>query len=175
MGKSEQKRKSTTGEPKLAAKSRAARRSANQARKIVKQDVVCRMIKTSQESKTRGDIYGNVKRIIDDAIAVSPWMTADSLKCAARRQKQKKRNNELIVLRKAARCHQKRLQIYRDLIANKMKQDRSKYTARDWINYFIVRRRKGDPIIPRGKTRDVKPKNHRIGQEDRSKKCHVCS
>ena len=42
---------------------------------------------TSLESKTRGDVYGDVKKIIDDAIAVSSWMTEDSLKCAAKRHK----------------------------------------------------------------------------------------
>ena len=50
---------------------------------------------TSLESKTRGDVYGIVKKIIDDAISVSPWMTGDSLKCAARRHKQKISNNQL--------------------------------------------------------------------------------
>ena len=51
---------------------------------------------TSLYSKTRGDVYGNVKKIINDAIAVSPWMTENILKCAARRHKQKISNNKLI-------------------------------------------------------------------------------
>ena len=63
MGKSKQKRKSTR-ELQLSANSRAAR-------KRVKQDVVNRMVMTSLESKTRGDVYGDVKKIIGDAIAVS--------------------------------------------------------------------------------------------------------
>ena len=88
MGKSKQKHKSTR-EPQLSANSRAARKRA-------KQDVVHRMVVTSLESKTRGDVYGNVKKIIDDAIAVSPWMTENSLKCAARRHKQKISNNQLL-------------------------------------------------------------------------------
>ena len=61
-----------------------------------KQDVVHRMVVTSLERKIRGDIYGNLKKIIDDAIAVSPWMTQDSLKYAARRHKQKICNNQLL-------------------------------------------------------------------------------
>ena len=51
---------------------------------------------TSLESKTRGDVYGNVKKIINDAISVSLWMTEDSLKYASRIHKQKIRNNQLI-------------------------------------------------------------------------------
>ena len=47
---------------------------------------------TSLEIKTRGDLYGNVK-IINDVIAVIPWMTEDSLQCASRRHKQKIINN----------------------------------------------------------------------------------
>ena len=35
-------------------------------------------------------------KIIDDAIAVSPWMTEDRLKCAARRHNQKISNNQLL-------------------------------------------------------------------------------
>ena len=54
------------------------------------------MVSISLETKTRGDVYGNVKKMIDDAIAVSPWMTENSLKCAARRHKQKISNNQLI-------------------------------------------------------------------------------
>ena len=67
MRKSKQKRKSAR-EPQLSANSIAVRKRA-------KQDVVHRMVLTSLESKTRGDVYGNVKKIINDAIAVSPWMT----------------------------------------------------------------------------------------------------
>ena len=51
---------------------------------------------TSLESKTRGGVYGNVKKIIDDAIGVSPWIKTDSLKCAARRHMQKISNNQLL-------------------------------------------------------------------------------
>ena len=47
---------------------------------------------TYLESKTGGDVYGNVKKFY--AIAVSPWMTQDSLKCAARIHKQKISNNQ---------------------------------------------------------------------------------
>ena len=81
MGKSKQKRKSAR-EPHLSANSRAARKRA-------KQDVVHRMDVMSLESKKRVDVYGNVKKPIDDAIYVSPLMTEGSLKCAARRHKQK--------------------------------------------------------------------------------------
>ena len=88
MGKSKQKHKSTR-EPQLSANSIAARKRA-------KQDAVHRMVLTSLESKTRGDVYGNVKKIINDAIAVSPWMTEDSLNCAARRHKQKIIKNQLL-------------------------------------------------------------------------------
>ena len=86
MGKSKQKRKSIR-ETQLSKNSRAAR-------KRDKQYVVCSMVVTSLESKTRGDVYGNVK-IINDSIDVSPWMTEDSLKCAATRHKQKISNNQL--------------------------------------------------------------------------------
>ena len=60
MGKSKQKQKSTR-EPQLSANSRAARKRA-------KQDIVHGMVVTSLEIKTRGDIYINVKNIIDDVI-----------------------------------------------------------------------------------------------------------
>ena len=43
----------------------------------------------SLESKTRGDVYGN------DAIAVRPWMTEDSLKFEPRGHKKKISNNQL--------------------------------------------------------------------------------
>ena len=32
------------------------------------------------------------------------------------------------------------------------------YNAQYWENYFIVRKRKDDPVLPRGKSSDVKPK-----------------
>ena len=67
MGKSKQKHKSTR-EPQLSANTRVFRNRA-------KQDVIHRMVVTSLEIKTRGDVYSNVKKIIDDAIAVIPWMT----------------------------------------------------------------------------------------------------
>ena len=70
MGKNKQK-------ARLSANIRASRKRA-------KQDVVHVMVMTSLESKTRGDVYINVKKIIDDAIYVSPCMTGDSLNCAAR-------------------------------------------------------------------------------------------
>ena len=54
------------------------------------------MVSTSLESKKRGDVYGNVKKIIDDAIAVSPWMKENSLKCVERRHKHKISNSQLI-------------------------------------------------------------------------------
>ena len=37
-----------------------------------------------------------MKKIIDDAIAVNPWMTDNSLKCAVRIHKQKISNNQLL-------------------------------------------------------------------------------
>ena len=55
MGKSKQEHKSTS-EPQLSENNRAARM-------ISKQDVVHRMVVTSLESKTRGYIYGNVKKL----------------------------------------------------------------------------------------------------------------
>ena len=53
MGKRKQKWKYTR-EPQISAKSRATMKRA-------KQDVAHRMVVTSLESKTRGDVYGNVK------------------------------------------------------------------------------------------------------------------
>ena len=50
---------------------------------------------TSLERTTRGNFYGNEKKIIDDAIVVSPWMIGDRLKCVARRHKQKISSNPL--------------------------------------------------------------------------------
>ena len=88
MGKSKQKRK-LTRDYQLSAKSRADRKRA-------KQDVVHSVVLTSLESKTRGNVYGNVKEIIDDSIAVSPWVIEDSLKCASRIHKQKICNNQLL-------------------------------------------------------------------------------
>ena len=87
MGKSKQKRKSTR-EPQLSENSRSTRKRA-------KQYVVHRMVVTSIESKKRGDVYGNVNKIIDDAITVSPWMTDNSLKFAVIRHKHKISNNQL--------------------------------------------------------------------------------
>ena len=87
MGKSKHKCKSTR-ELQLSANIRAARKRS-------KQDVVHRMVVTSLEIKTRGDVYGNVKKI-DDSIAVSPCMTQDSLRCASRKNKQKISNNQLL-------------------------------------------------------------------------------
>ena len=71
MGKSKHKRESIR-EPQLSANSRSAR-------KISKKDVFRRMVVASLESKTKGDVYGNMKKIIDDVIAVSPWITQDRL------------------------------------------------------------------------------------------------
>ena len=88
MGKSKHKRKSIR-EPQLSANSRSARKRA-------KQYFFHRMVMISLERKKRGDVYGNIKKIIDDAISVSPWMTEDSLKCAARIHKQKISNNQLL-------------------------------------------------------------------------------
>ena len=51
---------------------------------------------TSLESKTGGDVYEKVNKIIDNASAVRPWIKEDSLKCAARRHKNKISNNKLI-------------------------------------------------------------------------------
>ena len=47
------------------------------------------------ERKKRGDVYGSVNKIINDAIAVSPWMIEESLKFSERRHKQKISNNKL--------------------------------------------------------------------------------
>ena len=55
MGKSKHKHKSTR-KPQLSANSRAARKRA-------KQDVSLRMVVTSLESKTTGNVYGNMKKI----------------------------------------------------------------------------------------------------------------
>ena len=52
----------------------------------------------SLKRKTRGDVYRNAKKIIDDAIAVIPWMTADSLRRAERIHKQKIIIKETVVL-----------------------------------------------------------------------------
>ena len=56
MGNSKQKQKSTR-EPQLSANHRAASKRA-------KQDVVHMIVMTSLESKARGDVYGNVKKIL---------------------------------------------------------------------------------------------------------------
>ena len=34
---------------------------------------------TSLDIKTKGDVYGNVKKNINNTIAVRPWMTQDTL------------------------------------------------------------------------------------------------
>ena len=88
MEKSKQKHKPTR-EPQLSANSRAARKRA-------KQYIAHRMVVTSLESKSRGDVYGNMKKIIDDAISVSPWMTEDILKCPTIKHKQKISKNQLL-------------------------------------------------------------------------------
>ena len=49
---------------------------------------------TSLERKKRGDVYRNLKKIIDDSIAFSPWMIENRLKCAVRRHKQNISNNK---------------------------------------------------------------------------------
>ena len=86
-GKSKQKHNSAR-ELQLSANSRVARKRA-------KQDGLHRMVVTSLERTTRGNFYGNEKKIIDDAIVVSPWMIGDRLKCVARRHKQKISSNPL--------------------------------------------------------------------------------
>ena len=88
LGKSKKKRKSTR-EPQLSENSRADRKRA-------KQDVVHRMVMKYLESETKVDVYGNLKTIISGGITVSPWMTEDRLKCAARRHKHKISNNQLL-------------------------------------------------------------------------------
>ena len=55
MGKSKQKRKSIR-EPQLSSNSTSDRKRA-------KQYVVHRIVITSLESKTRGDVYGNEKNL----------------------------------------------------------------------------------------------------------------
>ena len=58
-----------------------------------------------------------------------------------KKEKQRQQyDKHIIVLRNTAKSHQKRLQTYHELIANKKKQDRSLYTAHDWKNYLIVRK-----------------------------------
>ena len=58
--------------------------------------LVHRMVSTFLETKTRGDVYRYVKKIIDDAISVRPRMIENSLKCAERRQKYKISNNQIL-------------------------------------------------------------------------------
>ena len=41
-------------------------------------------------------MFTKIWKIIDDAISVSPWLTGDSLNCAAIRHKKKISNNQLI-------------------------------------------------------------------------------
>ena len=55
-------------------------------------------------------------------------------------------------MRNPGKSHQNRLQNYHDLIANK------ENTAQDWTNYLVVRKRKDDPVLPRGNSSDFKPK-----------------
>ena len=88
MGKSKQKHKSTR-ETQISENSRSARKRA-------KQDVVHRMVVTSLKRKTKGDVYVNIKIIIDDAISVSPRMTQYSIKYSTRRHKQKISNNKIL-------------------------------------------------------------------------------
>ena len=88
MGKSKQKHKSTR-ETQISENSRSARKRA-------KQDVVHRMVVTSLKRKTKGDVYVNMKIIIDDAISVSPRMTQYSIKYSTRRHKQKISNNKIL-------------------------------------------------------------------------------
>ena len=65
------------------------------------------------------------------------------------KEKQRQQDDKhLILLRNAAKNYQKRLQNYHDSIANKKKQDRSLYTAQDWTNHLIARKRKDDPVLP---------------------------
>ena len=61
------------------------------------------------------------------------------------------------VLRNPAKSHQKCLQTYHDLIANKKIPGWSLYTAQDWKNHLIVTRKNYDPALPRGNSSDVKP------------------
>ena len=64
----------------------------------------------------------------------------------------------LTVLRNPAKSHQKCLQTYHDLITNKKIQNMSLCTVHDCTNYLIVRKRKNEPTLPRGKLSEVKPK-----------------
>ena len=67
-------------------------------------------------------------------------------------------DKHLINLRNATKSHQKCIQTYHKLIANKKKKYRSTHTAQDWTNYLIARKRKEDPVLPIGKSSDFKPK-----------------
>ena len=67
MGKIKQKRKFAS-EPHLSAKYRSAKKRA-------RKDVAHRMIMIYLERKTRSDVYGNVRKIINDSIDVSPSIT----------------------------------------------------------------------------------------------------
>ena len=64
--------------------------------KRYKQYVVHGMVNISLESKTGGFLIENVKKNINNTIAVSPWMIDDILKCASRRHTHKIRNNKLL-------------------------------------------------------------------------------
>ena len=87
-----------------------------------------------------------------------------------KKEKQRQQDSKhLKTLRNAAKIHQKCFQTYHDLIANKKKQDMSVYTAQDRTHNLIVIKRKDDPVLPRGKSIDVKPKiielDRKIGHE----------
>ena len=53
------------------------------------------MLVISLERK-KDEMFTEMWKIIDDAISVSPWITENIIKCAARRHKQKISNNQLI-------------------------------------------------------------------------------
>ena len=88
MVKIKHKRKSTR-ELWIAAKSRASRKRS-------KQDVVHEMVVKYLENKIRCNFYSNVKKIIADSIAISPWMTGDILNCTAIRHQNNISNNQLL-------------------------------------------------------------------------------
>ena len=76
-----------------------------------------------------------------------------------KKDKQRQQDDKhLIFFRNAAKIHQNRLQTYHELIVNNKKQDRSLYTAQDWTDYLIVRKRRDNPALPRGKSSGFKPK-----------------
>ena len=73
-------------------------------------------------------------------------------------KQRQKYDKHLILLQNAGKIHQKRLQTYHELLANKRKQDRSLYTAHDWKNYLITRKIKYGPVLTRGESSYDKPK-----------------